>query len=267
MHWPKIKNKSLMNFKVVIPARFASTRLPGKPLAEIAGKTMIERTYRQAYLSAASSVVVATDHQDVFDCVERFGGQAVMTSPDHLSGTDRLAEVAELTGMADEDILVNVQGDEPLIPPEVINQVAKNLAENSHCDCATLSEPITTVDEFLNPAAVKVVSTEAGVALYFSRAPIPYPRDNMCEIQALSGSENLPDVVTAMRHIGIYAYRVGLLREFTRWQPAPLELTESLEQLRILAKGRWIHVMPACAKVPGGVDTPQDLERVRALLS
>jgi len=255
-----------MKFHVVIPARYASTRLPGKPLADIAGKTMIERVYHQARLSLASSVVVATDHQAVFDKITGFGGQVVMTSIDHLSGTDRLAEVTEQMGMDDKDILVNVQGDEPLIPAEVIEQVASNLAQNPQCDCATLCEPVQTCGEFFNPAAVKVVSNEQNEALYFSRAPVPWPRDLASELQSASKNQKLPKGFSAMRHIGIYAYRVGLLRNFTKWQASPLELIESLEQLRILANGKRIHVAIACAKVPGGVDTQEDLERVRALV-
>ena len=255
-----------MKFHVVIPARYASTRLPGKPLADIAGKTMIERVYQQARLSLASSVCVATDHQDVFEKINSFGGQVLMTSVEHLSGTDRLAEVAEKMGMDDEDILVNVQGDEPLIPAEVIEQVASNLAQNPECDCATLCEPIQTCGEFFNPAVVKVVANDKGEALYFSRAPIPWPRDLASELKDAPKDHALPLSLNAMRHVGIYAYKVGLLRCFTQWSPARLELTESLEQLRILANGKRIHVAPACMEVPGGVDTPEDLERVRALI-
>lgn len=256
-----------MKFHVVIPARYASTRLPGKPLADIVGKTMIERVYIQARLSLASSVVVATDNQEVFDKITSFGGQALMTSIDHLSGTDRLAEVAEQMGMEDDDILVNVQGDEPLIPPEVIEQVASNLAQNPQCDCATLCEPILACGEFFNPAVVKVVTNKQGEALYFSRAPVPWPRDAASKLVDAPDEELLPEGLNAMRHIGIYAYRVGLLRSFTQWTPAELETIESLEQLRILANGKRIHVETACAEVPGGVDTQADLERVRALIT
>lgn len=250
-----------MNFTVVIPARFASTRLPGKPLAEIAGKPMVQRTWEQACQSAADRVLVATDHPDVYDSVRSFGGEVIMTRSDHLSGTDRLAEVAEQISAGDEDILVNVQCDEPLIPPQVIDQVAYNLAANTACACATLAEPIATLGDFLNPAAVKVVYADDGKALYFSRAPIPYPRDRMADLLKQSHDVNLKGV-TARRHIGIYAYRAGLLRQFTGWPAAALELTESLEQLRILAAGKSIHVDIACAEVPAGVDTPEDLARV-----
>lgn len=255
-----------MKFHVVIPARYASTRLPGKPLADIAGQTMIERVYHQARRSLASSVIVATDHQDVFDKITGFGGQVVMTSAEHVSGTDRLAEVAEQMTMDDEDILVNVQGDEPLIPAEVIEQVASNLAQNPQCECATLCEAVKTCGEFFNPAVVKVVSSDQGEALYFSRAPIPWPRDLASKLMDCPEEQPLPSELKAMRHIGIYAYRVGLLRHFTNWQAAPLELAESLEQLRILANGKRIHIAEACTGVPGGVDTQEDLDRVRALI-
>jgi len=255
-----------MKFHIVIPARFASTRLPGKPLADIGGKKMIERVYRQASLAGAASVIVATDHPDVFDEVVRFGGEVVMTRNDHPSGTDRLAEVVSKKGWSDEDILVNVQGDEPLIPPEVIRQVAENLAENDQCDCATLCERITNCRDFFNPAAVKVVTNDLGEALYFSRAPIPWPRDKAVEMQSSAAESLLPDDLVAMRHIGIYAYKVGLLKQFTQWDVAGLEQTESLEQLRILARGKKIHVAVACIDVPAGVDTPEDLARVRALI-
>lgn len=256
-----------MKYQVIIPARYASTRLPGKPLADIHGQTMVERVYRQASRSSAESVVIATDHRSVFDRVESFGGKVLMTAAEHPSGTDRLAEVANLLGLRDEDILVNVQGDEPLIPPEVIDQVALNLSDNSQCDCATLSEPIQSCGEFLEPSAVKVVTNEAGEALYFSRAPVPWPRDQAAEIVAADAGDMLPASLVAMRHIGIYAYRVGLLRSFTQWPPAVLEQTESLEQLRILANGKRIHVAQACSMVPGGVDTAEDLERVRKLIT
>lgn len=254
-----------MNFHIVIPARLASTRLPGKPLADIGGKKMIERVYDQACKSSATSVVVATDHQDIIDEVKRFGGNAVMTDADHPSGTDRLAEVAYIMQWTDDEILVNVQGDEPLIPPSVIDQVANNLAENSQCDCSTLCEPIKTSEEFFNPSAVKVVKNDVGEALYFSRAPVPWPRDSADSLQR-SQSIALPADIPAMRHIGIYAYKVGLLRQFTQWPVSSLEQIESLEQLRIMAQGKRIHVDVACAEVPGGVDTPDDLERVRSLV-
>lgn len=253
-----------MKFIVVIPARYASTRLPGKPLADIVGKTMIQRVYEQAQKSSAQRVLVATDNQEVMDTVKGFGGEAILTSADHESGTDRLQEVAQKLNLTDEEIIVNVQGDEPLIPPEVIDQVANNIASNHWASAATLSEPIEDVDTVFDPNAVKVVSDLQGTALYFSRATIPWNRDNYSKPK----HEITLDANTAVqRHIGIYAYKVGLLNEFVAWPMAAIESIEKLEQLRILANCKKIHVEPSCKKVPGGVDTPADLERVRALLA
>lgn len=251
-----------MSFSVVIPARYASTRLPAKPLKEILGKPMIQHVYQQAQRSDAEAVIVATDDQCIFDAVEGFGGKVCMTSDQHQSGTDRLQEVASTLGLADEAIVVNVQGDEPLIPPEVINQVAANLADTADASVSTLSEPIADAADFLNPNVVKVVSDERGIALYFSRAPIPWPRD-----QFARDPGNLPLGFTPQRHIGIYAYRVALLNRFVTWEMAPLEQLECLEQLRVMWKGERIHVAPASVAVPGGVDTEEDLERVRQLLA
>lgn len=247
-----------MNFYVVIPARYASSRLPAKPLADIAGKTMIQRVYEQASKSAAAKVIVATDDQRIWDAVKGFGGEVCMTSAEHLSGTDRLQEVAAHYGFGDDDIVVNVQGDEPLVPPQVIDQVANNLAANTAASVSTLCEPIDSLADFQNPNVVKVVADTAGFALYFSRAPIPWPREAFAQ-----QADALPKDFPACRHIGIYAYRVALLNRFVTWPAAPLELLESLEQLRVLALGERIHIENACAEVPGGVDTPQDLERIR----
>jgi 3-deoxy-manno-octulosonate cytidylyltransferase (CMP-KDO synthetase) len=252
-----------MKYTVVIPARYASTRLPGKPLRDIAGSTMIQRVYQQAQLSAASRVIVATDDQRIGDVVEGFGGEVVMTSPDHISGTDRLEEVARQCGLTDDDIVVNVQGDEPLIPPQVIDQVAANLAANTEAGVATLSEPITDVEVFVNPNVVKVTSAHDGNALYFSRAPIPWPRDQFSESQTSLPAENgSVSMSNFQRHIGIYAYRVALLHRFVNWPVAPLEALECLEQLRFMYQGIKIHVAPACNDVPGGVDTEEDLQAV-----
>ncbi|UTW45945.1 3-deoxy-manno-octulosonate cytidylyltransferase [bacterium SCSIO 12696] len=248
-----------MSFLVVIPARYASTRLPGKPLRDIAGQTMIERVYRQAQASDAERVIVATDDQRIADVVSDFGGELCMTSPDHPSGTDRLQEVAAQLQLAPEQIVVNVQGDEPLIPPQVINQVAANLAANPTAGVSTLCEPIASADDFANPNIVKVVTAANGMALYFSRAPIPWPRDHMAQQGA---SNSLPEGLVPMRHIGIYGYRVAQLNGFIRWAPAPLETIECLEQLRFMWQGVGIHVQEAAADVPGGVDTPEDLQRV-----
>lgn len=251
-----------MGFVVVIPARYASSRLPGKPLADIAGRPMIEHVYRQAQRSQASAVVVATDDERVAVAVRAFGGSVCMTSAQHPSGTDRLEEVARLMGYGADDIVVNVQGDEPLIPPENINQVAANLAANPACSAATLCEDLHGAGDVFNPNIVKVVAADNGEALYFSRAVIPWDRDRYAGL--VDGA--LPDEVAAVyrRHIGIYAYRVALLGEFVGWGACALENTEALEQLRILWKGRRIHVETAAVAAPGGVDTPADLERVRA---
>ena len=254
-----------MKFSVVIPARYGSTRLPGKALADIGGVPMVQHVYQQARQSAASQVVVATDDQRIVDALSEFDTQVIMTSSDHLSGTDRLVEVVSLIGLDDDEIVVNVQGDEPLIPPDIIDQVADNLAKNPDCVCATLSEPILTCEDFLEPSMVKVVADMDGKALYFSRASIPWPRDNIERIRA--GDNEYLKSLDPQRHIGIYAYRVALLKQFQHWSPAPLEKTESLEQLRILHHGGRIHVAPACKPVPGGVDTPADLENVRSIWS
>ncbi len=252
-----------MSFYVVIPARYASTRLPAKPLREIAGKPMIQHVYERACASGARDVIVATDDARIEEAVQGFGGRVCMTSPAHNSGTDRLEEVARQLALDDDEILVNVQGDEPLIPPAVIDQVAGVLAASPDASVATLYEPIHSLADFRNPNIVKLVADSEGRALYFSRAPIPWPRD------AFSGSlegDDLPPGLAPRRHIGIYAYRVALLRQFVTWPQAPLEALESLEQLRVLWQGKGIHVAEACAPVPGGVDTEADLERVRNLL-
>lgn len=256
-----------MNFSVVIPARYGSTRLPGKALADLGGKPMVQQVFERAKSSSAAQVFVATDDARIQDALTPFSTPVLMTSTDHQSGTDRLAEVVDQLDMDDEEIVVNVQGDEPLIPSEVIDQVAANLFENTDCVCATLSEPISLKDDFLNASVVKVVSDNKGRALYFSRAPIPWPRDQMIGIQKADPSASMPNEVSAQRHIGIYAYRVGLLRQFTQWEPASLERLESLEQLRILSRGMHIHVAQACAPVPGGIDTPEDLENVRRVIN
>ena len=270
-----------MDFTVVIPARFASTRLPGKPLKDIAGMSMIERVYLQAQKSQAAQVIVATDDQRVFGEVKGFGGEVCMTSPEHQSGTDRLQEVAQQYGFSDDHIVVNVQGDEPLIPPEVIDQVAANLIEHSEAGVSTLCESITNDADFKNPNAVKVVSDNVGMALYFSRAPIPWPRDYMVRDQIAhdpinsdqmgndhenSQVKTMTETLAPMRHIGIYGYRVAMLNAFIHWPMAPIEKLECLEQLRFMWNGERIHVAQAKAVVPGGVDTEEDLQRVISLL-
>ncbi|WP_299946452.1 3-deoxy-manno-octulosonate cytidylyltransferase [uncultured Microbulbifer sp.] len=252
--------KNNCSFDVIIPARFAASRLPGKPLADIAGKPMVQHVYERARESSAERVIVATDDMRVAEAVRAFGGAVCMTSADHASGTDRLQEVAMNLGLADDRVLVNVQGDEPLIPARVINQVAHNLAVNGRAGVATLAEPIHTPDDFRNPNIVKVVTAKSGMARYFSRAPIPWPRDAF-SLEAIE----LPVGLEPRRHIGIYAYRVALLQSFVSWPVAPLERFEALEQLRFLYHDEHIHVADACAEVPGGIDTERDLQRVRAL--
>ncbi|WP_430442817.1 MAG: 3-deoxy-manno-octulosonate cytidylyltransferase [Pseudomonas piscis] len=248
-------------FTVVIPARFASTRLPGKPLQMIAGKPMVQWVWEQARKSRAERVVVATDDQRIVDACQGFGAEALLTREDHNSGTDRLAEVATQLGLAADAIVVNVQGDEPLIPPAVIDQVAANLAAHPEARMATLAEPIEDAQTLFNPNVVKVVSDLNGLALTFSRSTLPWARDAFTR-----NRDELPAGVPYRRHIGIYAYRAGFLHDFVNWGPCWLENTESLEQLRALWHGVRIHVADALEAPPTGVDTAEDLERVRRLL-
>ncbi len=247
-------------FKVVIPARFASTRLPGKPLADIGGKAMIVRVLERAREAGAAGVWVATDHQAVLDAVLAEGGDALMTRADHPSGTDRLAEVVTALGWSDDEIVVNVQGDEPLIDPELIAAVAETLAAATDAAVATAAHPIHDAADFFNPNVVKVVCDARGHALYFSRAPIPWARD------ALAASrERLPTGLPVLRHVGLYAYRVGFLRRYAALAPSPLEHWEALEQLRVLWHGERIAVRVIDVAPPAGVDTAEDLERVRSV--
>lgn len=249
-----------MPFSVVIPARYGSTRLPGKPLLDIAGKPMVQRVWDQARQSGAEQVIIATDDARIGDAAGAFGAEVCMTSPDHPSGTDRLQEVAAQMGWSAGHIVVNVQGDEPLIPPALIDQVAGNLALNDGAGIATLAEPIAQLAELRNPNAVKVVTDATGMALYFSRATIPWPRDAFA-----AEPESIPPGHW-LRHIGIYAYRTAFLHRYVEWAPAPIEQLEQLEQLRALYHGERIHVAEACEAVPAGVDTQQDLDAVRRLL-
>jgi 3-deoxy-manno-octulosonate cytidylyltransferase (CMP-KDO synthetase) len=250
-----------MAYTVVIPARYGSTRLPGKPLLEIHGKSMVHRVWEQARLSAAERVVIATDDVRIFDAARAFGAQVCMTSTEHPSGTDRLQQVVAELNLPMDHIIVNVQGDEPLIPPEVINQVATNMVAHPRAGMATLCEDIATIEDLTNPNVVKVVSDARGMALYFSRAPIPWPRDAF-----LQGQGTMPRSGTWYRHIGIYAYRTEFLHQFVSWPPAPPEQLECLEQLRALHNGVSIHVDRAVLSVPGGVDSEDDLALVRRLL-
>ncbi len=248
-----------MSFTVIIPARYQSSRLPGKPLADIAGKPMVQWVHEQALQAGAERVVVATDDQRIADVVSGFGGEVCMTSPNHESGTERLAEVVNKLAIPADHIIVNVQGDEPLIPPAIISQVAKNL-EKSRAPMATLGVAIESEQEAFNPNAVKVVADANGFALYFSRATIPWDRDNFA-----NGSAPLKQPL--MRHIGLYAYRAGFIERYVSWEPSQLEKIESLEQLRVLWYGERIHIELAEVAPPAGVDTAEDLEEVRRLLN
>ena len=244
-------------FTVIIPARLASSRLPEKALADIAGKPMVVRVAERAKLSEAQRVVVATDHTAIAAACSEYGIEAVLTGKQHTSGTARLAEAALLLGMADSDIAVNVQGDEPLIDPALINRTAELLGSSS-VQMATAAHPIADAAEFLNPNCVKVVLDQRRNALYFSRAPIAWPRDAFAETQAV-----LPEGFAPLRHIGLYAYRVGFLHQYVGLPPSPLESIESLEQLRVLWHGGKITVT-VCDNAPAaGVDTAEDLQRVR----
>jgi len=246
-------------FTVIVPARLASTRLPHKPLADIHGLPMVVRVAQRAALSNATQVVVAADSIEIVQACQAHGVRAMLTQVDHPSGSDRLAEASALLGLSPNDVVVNVQGDEPLINPELINQVAKLLVQRPSASMSTAAHEIHELAEFTNPNVVKVVIDQAQLALYFSRAPIPWWRDGF-----VKGIQCLPQPAP-LRHIGIYAYRVGFLQSFPTLQAAPIETGEALEQLRALWHGHKIavHITP---EVPGpGVDTPEDLERVRAL--
>lgn len=247
-----------MSYTIVIPSRYGSSRLPGKPLLDIAGKPMVQHVWERARQSNAARIIIATDDEKIFSAASGFGAEVCMTSATHASGTDRLQEVADQLELDDQHIIVNVQGDEPLIPPAVINQVASNLATAPGASMATLCEPISAASELMDPNAVKVVSDATGMALYFSRAPIPFPRDF-----PLQAGAQLPTSYVWFRHIGIYAYRVKFLHQYVGWKPAPLEQLEQLEQLRALYNGARIHVEKSREAVPGGVDTQQDLDAVR----
>ena len=247
-----------MAFRVVIPARYASTRLPGKPLADIAGKPMVVWVAEAALRSGADEVIVATDDARVAAAVVMHGHMAVMTRPDHASGTDRIAEVAQLRGWQDDEIVVNVQGDEPLIEPSLIAEVARAMEANPGASMATAAHVIRDIEEFMNPNVVKVVTAAGGRALYFSRAPIPWHRDEF----ALQ-NKRLPADLIARRHIGLYAYRVSFLRRYGALAVAPIEQWEALEQLRALWHGFHIQVVDCASPPLPGVDTPDDLQRVR----
>ena len=246
-------------FHVVIPARYASTRLPGKALLPIAGKPMIVRVAEQAAQGGAQQVWIATDHQAIADIVHEHGFKACLTHARHASGTDRIAEVIQQHDWPDDTIVVNVQGDEPLMPPSLISAVAQHLHDHPECAVATACHPIHDAATMRNPNVVKAVLDKNGNALYFSRAPIPWPRD------AFAADDNeLPGDLPVLRHIGIYAYRAGFLRTYSQLAPAPIEQFESLEQLRVLWHGYRIGVTVTQNAPPGGVDTEADLQVARA---
>ena len=251
----------MTRFVVIVPARLASTRLPRKPLADIGGVPMVVRVARAAAASGADRVAVAADSPEIVDACSAHGVEALLTRTDHASGTDRLAEAVEHLGLADDALVVNVQGDEPLMPATVVRRVAEALAQRTDCAIATACHPLHDAAEFFSPNVVKVVMDANGRALYFSRAPIPWSRDAFA-----AGRDRLPPGLPARRHVGLYAYRAGFLRRFPQLPPAPLEQHESLEQLRALAHGLGIAVIELPEALPPGVDTPEDLERVRALL-
>ena len=240
---------------IIIPARYASSRLPGKPLLDVAGKTLIERVYDCARASGAEHVIVATDDERIRAAVEAFGGTVCMTSAAHASGTDRIAEAIAQLRLAPETVVVNLQGDEPLMPPALIRQVAETLLAHPDAAMVTACHPLHDPESLASPDVVKVVRDARGYALYFSRAPIPWPRERM----AGRGAEP----IAADRHIGIYAYRAGFVTRYAAWPPCPLERAEFLEQLRALWHGERIAVCEAASLPGAGVDTPDDLERVR----
>ena len=258
----KTSEGMIIPFRIAIPARYASTRLPGKPLRLIAGRSMIEHVYRRALASGAEEVLIATDDVRIRTVAEGFGATVCMTSAEHPSGTDRLAEVAEQRGWLDDDVVVNLQGDEPLMPPVLIQRVAAALDEYPAAGIATVCTRIHGISELFDPHVVKVVMDAQGCALYFSRAPIPYHRDGFA---AITPPPALPSG-DYFRHIGLYAYRVAVLRRYPQLSSCRLERTESLEQLRALWNGIRIHVQEIAEAPPLGVDTETDLARVAACL-
>ena len=250
-----------MDFTVVIPARYASVRFPGKPLADVAGKPMVVHVAQRAAQSGATEVLIATDHPGIAAAAKQYGFEAVMTRDDHASGTDRVAEVSLQRGHAGQHIVVNVQGDEPLIAPELIRAVAQNLLDHADAAVSTACHPIRDAADIANPNVVKVVLDHQGYALYFSRAPVPYARDAYA-----GGITAVPAGLPAYRHIGVYGYRAGFLKRYSTLAPAPLEQFEALEQLRVLWHGYRISVAVTRDAAPPGIDTPEDLQRLRRLL-
>jgi 3-deoxy-manno-octulosonate cytidylyltransferase (CMP-KDO synthetase) len=242
---------------IIIPARYNSTRLPGKPLADVAGKPLIQRVHECAAKTGATAITIATDDERIRQAAEKFGARVCMTSPQHRTGTDRLAEVIEKQAIGADEIVVNLQGDEPQMPPELIREVAGKLAARKDAMVATACHAIHDRESLVNPNVVKVVCDAEGYALYFSRAAIPWPREVMARQSGVA--------IQAYRHIGLYAYRAGFVRRYASWPPCPPEEAEQLEQLRVLWHGERIVVHEAREMPEAGVDTPEDLERVREI--
>ena len=249
-----------MTFSVLIPARYSSSRFPGKPLIELNGRTMIQRVYERATKSKAAAVYVATDDERIADSVYEIGGKVVMTEANHESGSDRIYEAASTLGLRDDEVVVNVQGDEPLIPPEAIDQVARLVDQKTRM--ATLMTTLRHAEEVFDPNVVKVVADNSGQALYFSRAPIPWSRD-----QFQNGDKLLPNTSAWNRHLGIYSYSMSMLREYVNWPIGMFEHIEALEQLRVLANGERIRVEQSTSEIPRGIDTPEDVAHVLKILS
>lgn len=249
-----------MDFRVIIPARYASTRLPGKMLLDIAGKPMIQHVYERSLQSGAESVVIATDDERIQKAAEGFGATVVMTDPGHISGTERVAEAVQALECEDDEIIINVQGDEALVPPESIAEVAADLAAHENVKCASICSKIIDPADLFNPSVVKVVLSKRGFAMYFSRAPIPFDREHfdMTTQTAVVSDHHY-------RHAGLYAYRAGFLNQIIEWENCPCESLESLEQLRILWNGGRMHMRVTQQDIPGGVDTQEDLDAVCAV--
>jgi len=251
----------LIEYAVVIPARFESQRLPGKALLDIAGKPLLQHVWECAVQSSATQVIIATDHADIMTAAQGFGAEVIMTSAKHASGSDRIAECVAKLNWSDDQLVVNLQGDEPLMPPECLAQVARLLSTDAVADAASLYWPIENEDELTDPNTVKVVLNQLGHALMFSRSPIPFSR------QFASISKALDSGIKWRRHLGLYAYRAASLRKFTDTAPTPLERTEHLEQLRYLETGGRIVLEQACEYIPAGVDSRDDLDRIKNLMS
>lgn len=251
-----------MSFRIVIPARFASTRLPGKPLRDICGKPMIARVIEQAQQSDAEEVIVATDSREIADAISDINVRVCITDENHQSGTERLSEVIEQLGFEDDQILINLQGDEPMMPAVCLNQVGHALENDASVKMATLCTPLTDINELFDPHAVKVVRDINDFALYFTRAAVPWSRDCFNE-----APREMPQTQEYQRHIGLYGYRAGFIKQYLEWQSSDIEKTESLEQLRVLYYGEKIKVITAETAPGPGVDTVEDLKRVCELLS